>query len=360
MSPMPFRLNRDDAATIRVVLGPSLGELHQTMLDVDSYPSFLFSDKRRRLEEARNAALRVLERWVDVEPLASSQMCARLPDMVRRSSQAESLLEAATWALNDPLIDSFDSPSRNSRVFKAAPDLVNLLDESGLVNVDGIDARPWGLHWGEYAFQYHQLMRRDFRSHIHYGLIAIILRASERYHLNARLALDERRLQHRDEYQEVHEADYWYGSPLTETGLDDLRTVGETFHGDPQGGASLLNPYAGLSVRWTASDGLKTVEIEEFMPPPEPETDWVFARYLHAIRDPAQRAFIHCDGAVKAYAADRYPRTQEAFRNRGKGDRYRKLFRIDGTFPTSTWSELASSWFRGNRLINEYFESTST
>ncbi len=254
----------------------------------------------------------------------------------------------------DPLIDLFGYPATDSRVFAAAPHLVPLLDESGLVTVAGLDARPWGLHTNKYAFHYHQLMRRSFGSGIHYGLVGTILRLSEEHDLTARFALDERRLQFKDEYREIHELDYWYGPSLTDADLDDLTVVGETFHGDPEGGTSLLNPYAGLSIRWTADGDLKTVEIEEYMPAPDSTAEWVFARYLHAIRDTTKHAFIHCDGAVKAFTAVRYPRAQHDFKNRGKGDRYRKLFRIDGEFPVAAWSEVACSWFRGNRLINEY------
>jgi hypothetical protein len=163
---------------------------------------------------------------------------------------------------------------------------------------------------------------------------------AEQNGLTARLALDERRVRFKDEYQEIHESGYWYGRSLAEEDLDNLPAVGETFHGDPDGGASWLHPYAGLSVRWTADGALKVVEIEEFMPPPAPGSEWVFARYLHAIRDTSKRAFVHCDGAVKAFFADAYPRAQQDFKHRGKGDRYRKLFRIDGEFPVSVWSEL--------------------
>ena len=91
------------------------------------------------------------------------------------------------------------------------------------------------------------------------------------------------------------------------------------------------------------------------MPPPKASDEWVFARYLHAIRDTTKKSFVHCDGALKAFAAERYPQTQQDFRSRGKGDHYRKLFRVDGEFPASVWSELACSWFRGNNLIGEYF-----
>lgn len=85
------------------------------------------------------------------------------------------------------------------------------------------------------------------------------------------------------------------------------------------------------------------------MPLPKPGADWVLARYLHALRDTEKKAFVRCDGAVKAFAAADYPVTQQGFRTRGKGDLYRKLFRIDGQFPTAAWSELACLWFRGNK-----------
>lgn len=354
---MALDLNSDDIRSIRAELGPLLGELLQVMLDVDAFPSCLLSDERPRLVHACKNAVDRLGLWVLREPEVTAEIFARLPDLVRGRSVSESMLEAVTWSgFFGPSISLFDRPSPDSRVFAAAPPLFKLLDESGLVAIDGLDARPWGLHFGDYAFHYHQLLRRSFGSRIHYGLVSTLLRTADNHNLTIRVALDERRLQFRDEYEEFHEADYWYGPPLSESALDDLAAVGETFHGDPDGGTSMLNPYAGLSVRWTASGPLKTVEIEEFMPI-EANTDWVFARYLHAIRDTAKRTFVHCDGAVKAYDAKRYPRAQRDFRHRGRGDLYRKLFRIDGEFPAAAWSELASSWFRGNRQIYEYLDS---
>ncbi len=352
---MPLSTDPKDIATIRARLGPRLGELRTTMLDIAVSPLFLFSDDRPRLVQARTRAVELLEQWIAEDPEAAGEISTRLPAPVRHRSVPQSLLEAVACPdYTDPLIDLFGYPATDSRVFAAAPDLVPHLDESGLITVTGLDARPWGLHTGEYALHYHQLLRRNYGSTIHYGLIAIILRLAECHHLTARLALDERRLQFREEYREIRESDYWYGPSLGDADLDDPSAVGETFHGDPDGGTSLFHPYAGLAVRWKNDGELKVVEIEEFMPTPDPASEWVFARYLHAIRDTTKQAFVHCDGAVKAFAADRYPRTQHDFKHRGKGDRYRKLFRVDGEFPTAAWSELACSWFRGNRLITEY------
>ncbi|MBQ1442288.1 MAG: hypothetical protein IIZ13_00390 [Renibacterium sp.] len=357
---MPFDLDSNDITTVRAHLGFRFDELRETMLDLGSFPSDLFSDDRPRILRSRAAAIQLLDQWVAAEPTATNEIYTRLPDLVQRHSLSESLLEAATWwDYDSPLIELFNYPATESRAFAAVPSLVPLLDESGLIEVTGLDARPWGLHIGGYALHYHQLLRRGFGSRIHYGLIATVLRAARQHHLTARFALDERRIQFKDEYREILEFDYWYGPSPNEADLDNLGVVGETFHGDPDGGTSLLNPYAGLSVRWTADGDLKAVEIEESMPLQNPTSEWVFARYLHAIRDTSKRAFIHCDGAVKAYATDKYPQAQHDFKNRGKGDRYRKLFRIDGKFPAAVWSELACSWFRGNRLINEYFADAS-
>ncbi len=353
---MSFTLEPNDLATVRAHLGPRFDELRRIMLDLDVPPTFLFSDDRPRLVQSRTRAVELLDQWVAREQQLASDIHARLPGLLQRRPIPTSLLEAVAWSeSSDPLIDLFNCQGAGSRVFAAAPHLAPLLDESGLITMTGLDARPWGLHTGDYAFHYHQLLRRNYRSGIHYGLIGAVLQLTEQHQLTARLALDERRLRFRGEYQETYEADYWYGPSLTEADLDNLSVVGETFHGDPDGGTCWLNPYAGLSVRWTVSDNLKTVEIEEFMPQPDPTSGWVFARYLHAIRDTSKQVFVHCDGAVKAYAADRYPRVQHDFKHRGKGDRYRKLFRIDGEFPAAAWSELACSWFRGNRLITEYF-----
>ena len=354
---MPYDLDSRDIATVRARLGSVFAELHQTMLDVDAPPIFLFADQRPRLVAARTRAVDVLDQWVEEEPETVAGILSRLPDMFRNQSTAESLLEAATSAIYFDLpIDLFNIPSPDSRIFAAARNLVPLLDESGLVTVTSLDARPWGLHTGKYAFQYHQLLRRGYGSGIHHELVGMVLRLAEQHHLVARLALDDRRLRYKDEYEEFFERDRWYGRSLSDDDLDSLSAVGETFHGDANGGASWLHPYAGLSVRWTADGSLKGVEIEEYMPPPKPGDEWVFARYLHAIRDTTKRAFVHCDGAVKAFTASKYPKTQNDFHLRGKGDHYRKLFRVDGAFPASVWSALACSWFRGNSLIVEYLD----
>jgi hypothetical protein len=240
------------------------------------------------------------------------------------------------------------------RVFRKAPDLLDRVDDDGLLAVAGLDARPHGLLHADLSIHYHQFLRRGFASNIHYDLVATVLGIARVKAVLARLAVDGHRLRFRSEHEEIEERDYWYGPPLDDELLDNEYLVGETIHGDPEGGQSILNPYVATSFRWTADDQLKTIEIEELVPVRADESDLVLARYLHAIRDTSRRVFIHCDGAVKGYQPHLYPRAVNDFASRGRSDRYRKVFRLDGEIQTYDWSRVASLWFRGNRLVLEY------
>jgi hypothetical protein len=344
---------------IRLRLGDTFDDLIEVMFDLGTPPVFLSSDDRPRLVKIREDAKKFLDEWQAREPDAVDAVVARLPEILRVPSLSESMLEAVTWdAYFELNANVFDRTAAESRVFAAIPELANKFDDDGLIDIAGLDARPHGLMIGDYSLHYHQLLRRNFRSHIHYELVGTVLGIARRYDLKARLAVDDRRLRYADEYEEYYERDHWYGRPLSEPELDALSVVGETYHADPQGGSSLLHPYAGLSVRWTSDGALKVVQVEEFVPPiSDGNGDWILTRYLHAIRDTSMQAFIHCDGAVKAYRRATYPRTQEEFRRRGKGDHYKKVFRLDGAFPAQAWSDLMSSWFRGNVLALEYLNS---
>ncbi len=354
-----LEFDQGDMFALERYLGSDLGDLVQVMLDLDTIPLRLFADDGGRLLEVRERVLGVLNEWVGLHAAQAEAMYSRLPQHIRSPAIPEALLEAVTWiCLDRQVAETLDQPSFQSRVFSAAPALLPLLDESGLVSLEGLDARPGGLHFGDYAFHYHQLLRRGFSSAMHTDLVATVLALAATHGLKARIALDDRRLRFITECRDYVERDRWFGRTLSEEELDDLAVVGETFYGDPAGGESILMPYAGLSIRWTSDGDFKTVEIEEFMPSPHEGAVWVLARYLHARRDTSKRVFVHCDGAVKAYAATTYPRVASGFRHRGKGDRYRKLFRVDGEFPSSAWSAIATSWFRGNKLIWEYFGPT--
>ena len=341
------------------MLGPSFDVLLGVMLDLGVPPIFVHGDARPRLASALSEAVALLDAWEQQAPGTLAGLAARIPEVLRVEPASQGLIEAATWSAYFDLPDRvLGPPSLDGRVVQAVPELRSWIDDDGLVDVSQLDARPHGLVVAGYSLHYHQLLRRGFVSNIHYELVGLVLGLAHQHGLRARLAVDDRRLRRADEHEEIEERDYWFGPPLVEDALDDVFAVGETFHGDPDGGRSFIHPYAGLSVRWTSDGTLKTVEIEEFLPTsPTPGSRWVLGRYLHAIRDTREHAFVHCDGAVKAYNPLHYPAVQSEFAARGKSDRYQKVFRVDGTFPADAWAQLAAAWFRGNRLILEYLGS---
>jgi hypothetical protein len=338
------------AVAVKERLGTIYDELLVAMLDLGTPPLFLFSDDRHRLVTVRAQAISRLEEWP-----AAEHLFGLLPQVMQLNDQAASLLEAATWADYFELPEStFLIPNRSARVFTAVPDLLDRVDDDGLLVLTDLDARPHGLFISEVSLHYHQLLRRGFGSNVNYDLVGTILGIADQQDVDARIAIDERRLRFRSEHEEIEERDYWYGPPLGDRMIDDPYLVGETIHGDRDGGQSIFNPYIATSFRWTVDDHLKTIEIEELVPVDENESGLVLARYLHAIRDVSQHRFIHCDGAVKAYSREGYPRVAEQFANRGKGLHYRKVFRMDGDIQTDHWSQVAALWFRGNQLVPEY------
>ena len=348
---------------IRLVLGDLYDELLQVMLDLDSPPIFLMSDDRARIADVRTRALDELRAWTTEEQDKARSLVNLLPRNMQLPDLAQSLLETGSWDEYFRLPSStFEPPRETDRVFAALPMLLSRSDDDGLLKLDGLDVRPHGLLVGDFSLQYHQLLRRNFGSTINYDLIRSLLTLAHTGNVTARLAIDERRLRRRDEHQEIEEREYWYGPHIDEAKLDDLIALGETIHGDPECGQSLLSPYWAVSARWARdrSGPFKSIELEEFIPVDARGSGPVLVRYLHAIRDTDRLTFVHCDGAVKAYDRATYPTQLADFAGRGKGTHYRKVFRLDGQVATNDWSNVAVQWFRGNKLVSEYLEGLAT
>lgn len=125
-----------------------------------------------------------------------------------------------------------------------------------------------------------------------------------------------------------------------------------------QDGLRSLFPLERLEVMWSARDGLKTVQIEELVPPDSfrKRDGMVSNRYIHAQWNPATETFIHFDGAFRQYEPSNYEarRATDMRRFKGKADRYKKVFRIDAPLSLRGWGELTSRYFDGNELVMEY------
>ena len=348
------------ADLVKKQLGPVYDELLQVMIDLASSPIGAFSDDRHRLVEARTKAWRIVSEWAAAFPERAKELHDMVPRAWRVPDVAQALIEAAL--LEDYFLISksaFAPVTADDRALVSAPELLEHIDHDGLLSVQSFDAHPHGVLYNDLALHYHQFLWRGFVNTIHYGLIAMILQLAKSGNVEARLAIDGRRLRFRNEYERRMELDYWFGPPLDHVSLDDIRCIGETVHGSSNPSTSSLTPeYIASSFRWKHDGGcLKSVEIEELVSISDDASELVLARYSHAIRDVAGRTFTHLDGAVKGYLTSDYPQTIEEFKKRGKSPHYRKVFRLDGHIAVGAWSNIVAQWFRGNELILEQLAS---
>lgn len=164
-------MNQIDAsvtARVRAVLGPLYDELLGVMIDLATPPIFLMVDDRPRLTDVRDRAATRLRAWVTDHPDESAALVDLLPQVMQLPDAAESLLETAPWDDYFHLPPStFGLPTGSEPVFSALPFLLDRADDDGLLDVEGLDARPHGLLVDGFSLHYHQLLRRGFGSNIH-------------------------------------------------------------------------------------------------------------------------------------------------------------------------------------------------
>jgi len=159
--------------------------------------------------------------------------------------------------------------------------------------------------------------------------------------------------------------DYWRGVKLDLRTIDDPNAIGTTVHARrPDQQDRHMFSLLRTEFRWSRYEAdQKSFEVQETVPRSAVPFDhgrawlgsrYVRNRYLHSIRDTAARAFIHLDGAAKAFLRDTYgPTITEPTAPQGFPV-YRKLFRVDGEIPDEGWADLVAYFFRENELVVEY------
>jgi len=175
-----------------------------------------------------------------------------------------------------------------------------------------------------------------------------------------RVAIDPNRVVHREDTQDAVLLDYWFGIKPTRADLDDLSVVGHTRHerrADMHGrfGSGEL---VGTDFWWSAEGNRKVLKVEETVPRSayRDRTSAVWNRFLHSIRDTAERRFVHLDGAIKAYPVEHYGADFDSpTARKGEDPVYRKMWRVEGPIEESEWGRLVGHFFRGNELVIEYF-----
>lgn len=191
---------------------------------------------------------------------------------------------------------------------------------------------------------------------------------SEKNDLRVRIKLDPDILGHPKSATNLMELEYWRG-PLYK---DDIASI-------PNGVAEYkadesTRYYEGVDrtqVWWKAPESrqvnkkpleYRTFEVEELIENPSGglEPDQFGCRYAHAEFSSDIGSITHFDGAIRAYSAEAYlKRIDVSIDKAGKYSDYNKVFRLDGMLPIPQWKRLLSDFYRGNKLIPEYFGSPS-
>jgi hypothetical protein len=351
---------------VAVVGNDALESLVQAMLDQEVPPAFLariggpVADVLSPIREA------ITEHYRSLAPEEQRKIANLFPPTGYHRDLGMALTEFATHGAYFSLPHSIYRPQVDpaSRVFVALPDLLSLVDERGLLRVNGMRVTRETVFVDGFALSFHQLLRRGFASNVNDTLMSALLEGVESGQItDLRVAIDERRLRLERDHQSWFEKDYWSGPPLRETRLDELNGTFPqvTVHGRPVGAdAPPWDPYDRFAVRWSLgpNPGEKTMEAEELVDEASASgVDLVLVRFAHAIRVTGSQAFRHLDGAVRAYAPEKYARRrgmQFATAGDGLNAYYRKVFRADGMMDAATWSDIIARWFRSNELALEY------
>lgn len=253
---------------------------------------------------------------------------------------------------------------RESAVFREYPELRDFHDEDGLLDLaaPGLQLSPDAITYGKHVLYCHQFLRRYFNGNPNVDFLRTLFDYRAAHSVQSvRLAIDHSRLVEIEWYYAVMEKDYWHGPQFAWTKLDDPDAVGLTVYAGPQHPLLALagNGLERTEFLWSYRNGLKTFQAEEIHSPKR-GGKLELNRYVHSIRAIERRAFVHIDGAVKAYEPTHYPaRIKSQMPDEPRSARRVKLFRIDGDIPNEEWAALVSSFFRHNEMVLEYLNSES-
>ena len=333
-----------------------------------------YPEHRAVKEEIEHLASSIVERngsdrlvnWAQTQPALMRGYAFRGPepyDPERDGARVAAMhrLDVHIWAtVRDLAARAVFDPAPTDRTYATVPGLFDTLDKRFLLplatkNVDPVWSSDPLVLFNDYALYAHPLVR-DNRELVA-DLMALVLDEA----VTVRLAVDPHAVVPREGRPHVLLLDYWYGVIVDQTTLDDPRAFGHTRHErriDRHDSAAM--PMLAVDVYWSVEDDLKTLEVVETVPAPQHGTPagLVFNRYLHAIRNWRDGAWVHVDGAVKAHALESYePTIAHTTAAKGPSIAYRKLWRVDGTIDDRDWGRLLGHHFRDNELVIEAFGS---
>lgn len=182
----------------------------------------------------------------------------------------------------------------------------------------------------------------------------------------ARIRLDPDMIGHPRSLQHVLEFEYWHGPQFS----DDITDIpsGASVHSADEltrffesiGKTHLWWKHPETRILDGNESNYRTFEAEELLEEPSAglEDDSYGCRYVHAEYAAEAKIISHFDGAIRAYPAVAFfERIDKNIDRAGKHSTYTKLFRLDGDIQVHLWKALTVDFFRGNKLLPEYFGS---
>lgn len=191
--------------------------------------------------------------------------------------------------------------------------------------------------------------------------------ASAHPHLKSRLRLDPDLIGHPASAKGRIELEYWRG-PKFDNDISKISSGVAEYKADAQ-----TRHYEGVDktqIWWKSPEfrkiddffvSYRTFEVEELVEDESPglAVGDYGCRYSHAEYSADVDMVTHFDGAIRAYEAEKYFQRIDASIDRcGKNSNYTKLFRFDGSLSISEWKTLLCEYYKGNRLLIEYFEGS--
>jgi hypothetical protein len=241
---------------------------------------------------------------------------------------------------------------------RAFPEVFCHRDKDGLVLLSGLTPVAAGVFEKDGLLLFaHPYLRRSLsrRNGLNTPFLGCLQAMRTEPGLVTRIALDEDLVGLASTFHEHFELAYWWGPKFTNN-LGEI-SLGITHH-EATDSDRRFHGISRTEFRWYAQNEAKTFECEELQDLPSLGVgdDTYGCRFVHSRVDPATGLPDHLDGAIRMYDEESMVKRLECdIYHFGRRSRYRKLWRVDGPLPVSTWKELIAHYFRDNKLVGEYF-----
>jgi hypothetical protein len=212
----------------------------------------------------------------------------------------------------------------------------------------------------------HPYFRRSFsrKNSLNQYFLSSLSEAAKRSGVDSRIRLDPDLIGHPESLKYHFEFEYWHGPNFS----DDIESIpdGVSVHKADET-TRLLESIDKTNLWWKQPESriidgkecsFRTFEAEELVEEPSAElgNDVYGCRYVHAEYSVDHQFLSHFDGAIRAYPALSFmERIEKNIDRAGKHSIYSKVFRLDGAIHVSLWKSLVVDFFKGNKLLPEYF-----